>query len=301
MKCDLCPRKCLVDRKKGEKGICGQTENLKVARAALHFWEEPCISGDAGSGAVFFSGCPLHCVFCQNENIANGTVGKEISLERLVDIFLELQEKRANNINLVTPGHFVPQIVKALDQARKEGLTLPVVYNTSSYETVDTIKMLEGYVDIYLPDFKYMSPVLSKKYSHAPDYAEVAKAAIAEMVRQTGKAVFVNGEEDNLILSGTIVRHLTLPGCMADSMQILKYLHETYGDMIYISIMNQYTPVFEQKEYTELNRCVTRREYEKVLDYAFELGIENGFFQDGETARESFIPAFDYEGVRKMP
>lgn len=179
MKCDLCPRKCLVDRKKGEKGICGQTENLKVARAALHFWEEPCISGDAGSGAVFFSGCPLHCVFCQNENIANGTVGKEISLERLVDIFLELQEKRANNINLVTPGHFVPQIVKALDQARKEGLTLPVVYNTSSYETVDTIKMLEGYVDIYLPDFKYMSPVLSKKYSHAPDYAKVAKAAIA--------------------------------------------------------------------------------------------------------------------------
>jgi len=301
VKCDLCPRKCLVDRKKGEKGICGQTENLKVARAALHFWEEPCISGDAGSGAVFFSGCPLHCVFCQNENIANGTVGKEISLERLVDIFLELQEKRANNINLVTPGHFVPQIVKALDQARKEGLTLPVVYNTSSYETVDTIKMLEGYVDIYLPDFKYMSPVLSKKYSHAPDYAEVAKAAIAEMVRQTGKAVFVNGDEDNLILSGTIVRHLTLPGCMADSMQILKYLHDTYGDMIYISIMNQYTPVFEQKEYTELNRCVTRREYEKVLDYAFELGIENGFFQDGETARESFIPAFDYEGVRKMP
>ena len=301
MKCDLCPRKCLVDRKKGEKGICGQTENLKVARAALHFWEEPCISGDAGSGAVFFSGCPLHCVFCQNENIANGTVGKEISLERLVDIFLELQEKRANNINLVTPGHFVPQIVKALDQARKEGLTLPVVYNTSSYETVDTIKMLEGYVDIYLPDFKYMSPVLSKKYSHAPDYAEVAKAAIAEMVRQTGKAVFVNGDEDNLILSGTIVRHLTLPGCMAYSMQILKYLHDTYGDMIYISIMNQYTPVFEQKEYTELNRCVTRREYEKVLDYAFELGIENGFFQDGETARESFIPAFDYEGVRKMP
>ena len=258
MKCDLCPRKCLVDRKKGEKGICGQTENLKVARAALHFWEEPCISGDAGSGAVFFSGCPLHCVFCQNENIANGTVGKEISLERLVDIFLELQEKRANNINLVTPGHFVPQIVKALDQARKEGLTLPVVYNTSSYETVDTIKMLEGYVDIYLPDFKYMSPGLSKKYSHAPDYAEVAKAAIAEMVRQTGKAVFVNGDEDNLILRGTIVRHLTLPGCMADSMQILKYLHETYGDMIYISIMNQFTPLSNLEKYPELNRRIMR-------------------------------------------
>ena len=318
MKCDLCPRKCLVDRKKGEKGICGQTENLKVARAALHFWEEPCISGDAGSGAVFFSGCPLHCVFCQNENIANGMVGKEISLERLVDIFLELQKKRANNINLVTPGHFVPQIVKALDQARKEGLTLPVVYNTSSYETVDTIKMLEGYVDIYLPDFKYMSPGLSKKYSHAPDYAEVAKAAIAEMVRQTGKAVFVNGDEDNLILRGTIVRHLTLPGCMADSMQILKYLHETYGDMIYISIMNQFTPLSNLEKYPELNRritdeaefdmgktmkrhgsvvVITDEEYETLVDYAIEIGIENGFIQEGDTAEESFIPAFDCEGV----
>ena len=297
MKCDLCPRKCLVDRKKGEKGICGQTENLKVARAALHFWEEPCISGDAGSGAVFFSGCPLHCVFCQNENIANGTVGKEISLERLVDIFLELQEKGANNINLVTPGHFVPQIVKALDQARKEGLTLPVVYNTSSYETVDTIKMLEGYVDIYLPDFKYMSPGLSKKYSHAPDYAEVAKAAIAEMVRQTGKAVFVNGDEDNLILRGTIVRHLTLPGCMEDSMQILKYLHETYGDTIYISIMNQFTPLSNLEKYPELNRKITDEEYETLVDYAIEIGIENGFVQEGDTAEESFIPAFDCEGV----
>ena len=297
MKCDLCPRKCLVDRKKGEKGICGQTENLKVARAALHFWEEPCISGDAGSGAVFFSGCPLHCVFCQNENIANGTVGKEISLERLVDIFLELQEKGANNINLVTPGHFVPQIVKALDQAKKEGLTLPVVYNTSSYETVDTIKRLEGYVDIYLPDFKYMSPVLSKKYSHAPDYAEVAKAAIAEMVRQTGKAVFVNGDEDNLILRGTIVRHLTLPGCMEDSMQILKYLHETYGDTIYISIMNQFTPLSNLEKYPELNRRITDEEYETLVDYAIEIGIENGFIQEGDTAEESFIPAFDCEGV----
>ena len=297
MKCDLCPRKCLVDRKKGEKGICGQTENLKVARAALHFWEEPCISGDAGSGAVFFSGCPLHCVFCQNENIANGTVGKEISVERLAEIFLELQEKGANNINLVTPGHFVPQITKALDLAKQEGLKLPIVYNTSSYETVETIKRLEGYVDIYLPDFKYMSPGLSKKYSHAPDYAEVAKAAIAEMVRQTGKAVFVNGDEDNLILRGTIVRHLTLPGCMEDSMQILKYLHETYGDTIYISIMNQFTPLSNLEKYPELNRRITDEEYETLVDYAIEIGIENGFIQEGDTAEESFIPAFDCEGV----
>ena len=295
--CTLCPRNCAVDRAGGERGICGQTEQLKVARAALHYWEEPCISGKSGSGAVFFSGCALHCVFCQNENIANGTVGKEISVERLAEIFLELQEKGANNINLVTPGHFVPQIVKALDQAKKEGLTLPVVYNTSSYETVETIKRLEGYVDIYLPDFKYMSPGLSKKYSHAPDYAEVAKAAIAEMVRQTGKAVFVNGDEDNLILRGTIVRHLTLPGCMADSMQILKYLHETYGDMIYISIMNQFTPLSNLEKYPEFNRRITDEEYETLVDYAIEIGIENGFIQEGDTAEESFIPAFDCEGV----
>lgn len=178
-----------------------------------------------------------------------------------------------------------------------EGLTLPVVYNTSSYETVDTIKMLEGYVDIYLPDFKYMSPVLSKKYSHAPDYAEVAKATIAEMVRQTGKAVFVNGDEDNLILRGTIVRHLTLPGCMEDSMQILKYLHETYGDTIYISIMNQFTPLSNLEKYPELNRKITDEEYEALVDYAIEIGIENGFIQEGDTAEESFIPAFDCEGV----
>lgn len=297
MKCDLCPRKCLTDRAKGEKGICGQTDKLKVARAALHFWEEPCISGEAGSGAVFFSGCPLHCVFCQNENIANGTVGKEISVERLVDIFLELQEKGANNINLVTPGHFVPQIVKALDQAKKEGLTLPVVYNTSSYENVETIKRLEGYVDIYLPDFKYMSSALSRKYSHAPDYAKVAKEAIAEMVRQTKEAQFVDGDEDNLILKGTIVRHLMLPGCMEDSKRILKYLHETYGNTIYISIMNQFTPLSNLEKYPELNRKINAEEYDALVDYAIDIGIENGFIQEGDTAEESFIPAFDCEGV----
>ena len=295
MKCDLCPRKCLVDRKKGEKGICGQTENLKVARAALHFWEEPCISGDAGSGAVFFSGCPLHCVFCQNENIANGTVGKEISLERLVDIFLELQEKRANNINLVTPGHFVPQIVKALDQARKEGLTLPVVYNTSSYETVDTIKMLEGYVDIYLPDFKYMSPVLSKKYSHAPDYFETACAAISEMYRQVGDSVI--DEDTGLMQHGMIVRHLLLPGQTKDSKKILRYLHETYGDHIYISIMNQYTPLPQVADIEVLNRTVTPEEYDRVLRFAERIGIERGFRQEGTAASESFIPEFDERGL----
>ena len=297
MNCNLCPRKCGADRASGQLGVCGQTEELKVARAALHYWEEPCISGEEGSGAVFFSGCPLHCVFCQNENIANGTTGKKITVPRLSEIFLELQEKGANNINLVTPGHFVPQIIKALDRARTDGLYLPVVYNTSSYEKVDTIRMLEGYVDIYLPDFKYMDSGLSARYSHAPDYAKVAKAAVAEMVRQTGKASFLHGDEDGLIKRGTIVRHLTLPGCMEDSKSVLKYLHETYGDTIYISIMNQFTPLSNLEKYPELNRRITEEEYEELVDYAIEIGIENGFIQEGDTAEESFIPAFDCEGV----
>lgn len=297
MNCNLCPRECGVDRASGQLGVCGQTEELKVARAALHYWEEPCISGEEGSGAVFFSGCPLHCVFCQNENIANGTTGKKITVPRLSEIFLELQEKGANNINLVTPGHFVPQIIKALDRARADGLFLPVVYNTSSYENVDTIRMLEGYVDIYLPDFKYMDSRLSARYSHAPDYAKVAKAAVAEMVRQTGKASFLHGDEDSLIKRGTIVRHLTLPGCMEDSKSVLKYLHETYGDTIYISIMNQFTPLSNLEKYPELNRRITEEEYEELVDYAIEIGIRNGFIQEGDTAEESFIPAFDCEGV----
>lgn len=296
-KCTLCPRSCLVDRTKGERGICGQNDKLKVARAALHYWEEPCISGKEGSGTVFFSGCALHCVFCQNANIANGTAGKEISIERLAEIFLELQEKKANNINLVTPGHFVPQIVMALQAAKNQGLVIPVVYNTSSYECVDTIKKLEGLVDIYLPDFKYMDTGLSAKYSHATDYSEVAKKAVAEMVRQTGEAVFLHNDEDDLISRGTIVRHLLLPGCVEDSKAVIRYLYETYGNRIYISIMNQFTPLPGVKKYPELNRRVTEEEYEEVVDYAISLGVENGFIQEGETAEESFIPEFDGEGV----
>lgn len=297
MKCNLCPRKCNADRDNGQKGICGQTAEVKAARAALHFWEEPCISGEKGSGTVFFSGCALHCVFCQNKEIANGTVGKTISAGRLSEIFLELQEKGANNINLVTPGHFVPQIIRALDAARQSGLKIPIVYNTGSYETAETIRMLEGYVDIYLPDFKYMSPVLSSRYSNAPDYADAAKAAIDEMVRQTGAARFAGGDEDGRMLGGTIVRHLTLPGSLSDSKEILSYLHGRYGNTIYISIMNQFTPVSKLSAYPELNRTVTEREYEELVEYALQIGIENGFIQEGGTAEESFIPLFDCEGV----
>ena len=266
------------------------------ARAALHMWEEPCISGKKGSGAVFFSGCGLRCCFCQNRDIAIGKSGLEITEDRLAEIFLELQEQGADNLNLVTGAHYVPQIIAALNLAREQGLRLPVVYNSSGYEKVETVKMLEGYVEVYLPDYKYAESNLAEKYSRAEDYPETAAAAIAEMVRQTGPAVF---DEEGYMRRGTIVRNLILPGHTRNSIKVLEYLHRTYGNQIYISIMNQYTPVFEQKEFKELNRRVTQREYEKVLNAALELGIENGFFQDGETARESFIPAFDYEGIRK--
>ncbi|MBQ3559760.1 MAG: radical SAM protein [Agathobacter sp.] len=297
--CELCPRKCKVNRAIGKTGVCKVDAALKLARAALHFWEETCISGTKGSGAVFFSGCSMHCVFCQNRDIAQGVVGKEISQERLVEIFLELQEKGANNINLVTPGHYVPHIVWAVEQARNQGLRIPIVYNTSSYEKVDTLKQLEGIVDVYLPDFKYWSPELAAKYSNASDYPEVARAAIAEMVRQQPNAVFLYEEEQDvdLIQKGVIVRQLLLPGQLQDAKQIIKYLYETYGNQIYYSLMSQYTPLAYVEKYPELNRKVSRRTYEKYVDYAIEIGVENGYIQEEDVAEESFIPAFDGEGV----
>ena len=280
----------------GKKDFCGMDERIYLARAALHMWEEPCISGTKGSGAVFFSGCGLRCCFCQNHDIAIGSRGRAVSVERLGEIFLELKEKGAANINLVTGAHYVPQIIEALDMARRKGLDIPVVYNSSGYEKTETLKLLEGYVDIYLPDLKYLDPELAQKFSYAPDYVQAAKAAIREMVRQTGKCEF---GEDGYIRKGTIVRHLILPGHTGNSIKALRYLHETYGEDIYISIMNQYTPVRKFVEFKELNRKVTKREYEKVLDAAVDMGIQNGFIQEGETASESFIPDFDYEGVEK--
>ncbi|MBQ3029936.1 MAG: radical SAM protein [Agathobacter sp.] len=295
--CEICPRTCKVNRENGQTGVCKVTSQLKVARAALHFWEETCISGTKGSGTVFFSGCSMHCIFCQNEEISQGLVGKEISKERLVEIFLELQEKGANNINLVTPGQYVPHIIWAVEQARNQGLVLPIVYNTSSYEKVDTIKRLEGIVDIYLPDFKYYSSQLAAKYSNAPDYPEIAKAAIAEMVRQQPNPIFYEKDGQELMKNGVIVRQLLLPGQLQDAKDIIKYLHETYGNQIYISLMNQYTPLSHVEKYPELNKKVSKRTYEKYVDYAIDIGIENGFIQEGDVAEESFIPKFDGEGV----
>ena len=293
--CRLCPRECGVNRLAGQKGRCGAVgEKVKVARAALHYWEEPCISGSRGSGAVFFSYCPLGCVYCQNREISRGDAGKEIPVSRLAEIFLELQGKQAHNINLVTPTHYVPQIVLALREAKEKGLSIPVVFNCGGYEKPETLKLLEGLVDVWLPDFKYVSTEHAAKYSGAADYLENAKAALSEMVRQAGKPVF---DIHGIMTRGVIVRHLVLPGMSKESKKILRYLHRTDGDRIYLSIMSQFTPLENVKDYPEIDRTVTESEYENLLDFAMNIGIENAYIQEGGTADESFIPPFDCEGV----
>lgn len=293
--CTLCPRKCHANRISGDRGFCGQGADITAARAALHFGEEPCISGSCGSGAVFFSGCSLQCVYCQNHAIAAGGAGRIISAERLARIFLELQKKGAANINLVTAGHFLPQVCLALTDAKGMGLSIPIVYNSSGYEEASSLSLLEGLADIYLPDLKCQSPGISAKYSHAADYFEKAAKAIAEMFRQTGPPVI--DPESGLMKRGVIVRHLLLPGCTGDSKRVLRYLHNIYGNDIYVSIMNQYTPLEHVSRIPELNRRVTTEEYERVLDFADKIGIERGFMQKDGTVSESFIPLFDGEGL----
>ena len=293
-RCMLCPRKCGVDRR-NRTGYCGQSDKLYAAKAYLHMWEEPCISGESGSGTVFFSGCNLRCVYCQNREIAAGHSGFEITTKRLSQIFLELQDKGANNINLVTPTHYVPHIIHALDASRGE-LEIPVVYNCGGYESVETLRMLEGYVDIYLPDFKYIDSAIAKKYSFAQDYPDIAKSAVAEMVRQVGECMF---DKNGIMKKGVIVRHLVLPSYTENSKRVIEYLHKTYGDSIYMSIMNQYTPMEYVKNYPEINKKLTTAEYDKVLDFAVGIGVENAFVQEGGTVSESFIPIFDGEGIVK--
>lgn len=292
--CLLCPRKCGINRSTGQTGVCGVSSEIKVARAALHYWEEPCISGKRGSGAVFFSGCSLHCVFCQNREISDGKEGKVISKERLSDIFMELADKGANNINLVTPGQYIPDIVWAVNDAKSRGMKLPIIYNTSGYENVTELKLLEGIVDVYLPDFKYMDSTLSARYSRAKDYPSVAKQVLSEMVRQQPDVVI--DDATGLIQKGVIVRQLLLPGHVNDAKAVLKYLYDTYHDHVYISMMSQFTPI-ALKDYPEINRTVTKREYERLVNYALEIGITNAFIQEGDVAKDSFIPAFDCEGV----
>ncbi|MBQ7104590.1 MAG: radical SAM protein [Bacilli bacterium] len=291
--CNLCQRRCNINRYK-QKGICGATDKLKIARAALHFWEEPCISGENGSGTIFFSNCNLKCVYCQNHHISTGGFGEEITIERLSDICLELQNKKAHNINLVTPTHYVPSIIKGIKKAKEQGLNIPIVYNTSTYETIETIRILENIVDVYLPDLKYYDDNLAKKYSNIKDYFETATRNIREMYNQVGKPVF----KDNIMQKGIIVRILLLPEHLEDTKKIIKYLYDEYHDDIYISIMNQYTPIKKHKQFPNLNKKVEEKEYDELINYACDLGIKNAFIQEGETQSESFIPDFNLDGVR---
>lgn len=363
--CVLCPRGCHVDRIHGERGFCGEAGKIRAARAALYYTEEPVISGKRGSGTVFFSGCSLGCIYCQNRQISRpdssvsisknslkkGTLEKgtseevpsekvpvekdpsekvpsrknpsaeksylprlaEISPDRMAEIFLDLQDQGAHNINLVTPEHFVPLLIPALRRAKEQGLSIPVVYNTGSYERVEAVKALEGLVDVWMPDLKYFSSALSARHTGAADYFQYASAAIAEMVRQCPEPVFSDGSnaidcpddaDDPIMVRGVLVRHLALPGCGEDSRAVLRYLHETYGDRIFISIMNQYTPmpqVLQQKLSSRLDRDLCRRlseeEYDSLVDYAIKLGITNGFIQEAGTVSPSYIPVFDGTGI----
>ncbi len=292
-RCTLCPRECKVDRTK-TLGFCKSSDKLKVARAELHFWEEPCISGTNGSGTVFFSGCTLQCVFCQNSQISRGEWGKEITVQRLCEIFLELEKKGAHNINLVTPTQYVLHIIKAIDLSREKGLSLPIVYNTSGYEKVQTLRLLKGYVDIYLPDFKYYDERFSKKYSNCENYFENTTKALDEMFSQVGECEF---DENGLLKKGVVIRHLCLPKLTDDTKRILKYINRRFDDKVLISIMSQYTPHGDLKDYPEISLPLSKDEYQDILEYAQMIGISNGFVQEGESAKESFIPPFDLTGV----
>ena len=284
--CKLCPHKCMIDRTNGKVGRCRASDKIKVALADLHFYEEPSISGENGSGTVFFSGCNLSCKFCQNYKISQELLGDEITVENLADMFLNLQERNANNINLVTGFMFIPQIIEAISIAREKGLHIPIVYNSSGYESKDALKLLDGYIDVYLPDFKYYDNNLGK-YSNVSDYFEVSSLALSEMYRQVGEPKY----EDGILKKGIIVRHLVLPHHIEDSKNVIKYLYDTYQDNIILSIMNQYTNVKKLK-YSELNDKVTKYEYDSLIDYASDLGIENCFVQESASQSESFIPIF---------
>ena len=292
--CTLCPRQCKVNRLQDEQGFCKAGKNLKIARADLHYWEEPCISGTVGSGTVFFSHCTMQCVFCQNYEISTHHCGKEISCEQLSEIFLKLQEKGAANINLVTPTHYVPQIIESIKLAKDNGLSLPIVYNSSGYETLETLKLLDGIIDIYLPDFKYYDNKYAKKYSNAPLYFQHVTSALTEMFKQVGNAQF---NKEGMMEKGVIVRHLMLPGLLFDSKKIVSYIYTTYGNRIYLSIMNQYTPLSHVAKFPEINRTLNAKHYDFIVNYAIELGVENGFIQEEGTAKESFIPPFSEKNI----
>ena len=295
--CELCPRRCRADRAAGERGVCGATDTLRLARAALHFWEEPPISGEAGSGTVFFSGCPLKCVYCQNHEISTGNFGIEVPPERLAQIMLELQDQGALNINLVTATHYAHLLPEAIAAARAQGLAIPIVYNTSGYERVEAVRELDDLVDIWLTDFKYADAGLGRALSHVPDYPSVAQSALIEMARQLERHGGGAARADGTWTRGIIVRHLVLPGHAEDSCRVLDLIWDAVGD-VPISVMNQYTPNAAMRAAGgELARAVTREEYERVLDHADDLGFTQMFWQEGGAVDESFTPPFDTTGV----
>ena len=289
MKCNLCPRNCNIEREKGELGFCMAPNKIVIAKYSLHKWEEPIISGTNGSGTIFFSYCNLRCCFCQNYEISELHKGKHVTIEEFSNICLKLQKKGATNINLVTPTPYVHLIKEGLLLAKRKGLTIPIVYNTSAYENIETIKSLKGLIDIYLPDLKYYDDKLAIKYSKCPNYFKYASSAIEEMINQVGD---IEIDKNDIMKKGVILRHLILPNNIADSKKIINYLYQKYQDKIILSIMNQYTKVRKLK-YEELNKKVTTEEYDEVINYAYDLGIRNAFIQEGDTAKESFIPDFD--------
>ncbi|MBQ5418893.1 MAG: radical SAM protein [Selenomonas sp.] len=293
--CNLCPRRCGVNRTK-RVGFCGAGEKVRIALVSLHQWEEPCLVGEKGAGTVFFSYCSLRCVYCQNHAISHGGQGVEVTTERLAEIFLEQQARGAATLDLVTPTHYVPQIIAALDIAKARGLTLPVVYNSSAYENVETIEALKGYVDVYLPDMKYMSAASGGEYSAAADYFAAASAAITRMVEQVGPVQFT---ADGQLRRGVLVRHMVLPGHRHESMDIVKWLWETFGKTVQVSLMNQYTPMYKAAEHKPLNRRLTTFEYDSVVDYALQLGMENAYIQERRSASAEFVPDFNGAGVAK--
>ena len=285
--CELCPRKCGADRAE-QRGLCGADEMPRVAKIMLHEWEEPFISGTRGSGAVFFSGCNLGCVYCQNHEIRDGGIGEIMDASALAQAYLKLQQQGAHNINLVTAAPYMPQIVESLRRAKSLGLTIPVVYNSSGYECVEAIQSLSGLVDIYLPDWKYVSPLLSKKFSNAPDYCEVASAAIEEMFRQVGE---LSLDQDGVATRGLVIRHLILPGCADDSRSVLDEIAKRFPLSIHISLMSQYTPQVCTTTFP-LNRRITQREYDRVISYALSLGLHNILIQERESAQSTYTPQF---------
>lgn len=291
--CNLCPRRCGVNRTH-RAGFCGAGEKLRIALVSLHQWEEPCLVGERGAGTVFFSYCNLRCVYCQNHEISHGGKGQEVSVERLAEIFLEQQARGAATLDLVTPTHYVPQIITALDMAKERGFHLPVVYNSSGYETVETIEALRGYVDIFLPDLKYMSAESGGEYSAATDYFSYASAAIKKMVETTGSVQYADNGQ---MTRGVLVRHMVLPGHRHESMELMKWLWENFGRTIQVSLMNQYTPMYKASEHKKINRRLTTFEYESVVDYVLDLGMENAYVQERRSASEEYVPDFNGAGV----